>query len=356
MSTFLNERHPIITADLNSILSSELPWSFLDGKTVLVTGAYGFLAAYMVETMLYLNEQKRKPQIKVIALVRSETKARQRFQAYFGRPDLEFLVQDVVKPIDYSGKIDYIVHAASKASPKYYAVAPVDIIGANVFGTHNVLQLAQRKNAKGVLYFSTSEVYGEIDGSEAFIREDSYGRLDPTQIRSCYAESKRLGETMCIAWAQQYEVPVRIVRPFHTYGPGMDLEDGRVFADFVADVVARRNIVMRSDGRAQRAFCYSADAVSGFFSILLNGQPGQAYNLGNPKGIISIGELAELMVNIFPDRELRVIRQGVKDNGYLPSRVLRSCPDIDKIRQLGWYPITGLAEGFRRTVLSYDNS
>jgi len=349
------ERHPIITVDLKAILSTELPWSILDSKTVLITGAYGFLPAYMVETLLYLNEQIANPSIKIIALVRNEVKARKRFKFYAGRPDLHFLVQDVVEPVDYPGAIDYIIHAASKASPRYYVTNSLDIIGANVFGTHNILQLAQRKHAQGVLFFSTSEVYGEVDNGRSLIREDNYGHLDPTQIRSCYAESKRLGETMCIAWAQHHEVPVYIVRPFHTYGPGMDLEDGRVFEDFVADVVARRDIIMRSDGRAQRAFCYSADATSGFFTVLLKGQVRHAYNVGNPEGEISIGQLADLLINIFPKRGLRVIRQYTKISGYLPNPVLRSCPDISKIKQLGWRPTTGLVEGFRRTVLSYDN-
>jgi nucleoside-diphosphate-sugar epimerase len=355
MSAASQERHPIITTDLEAILSTELPWSILDGKTILITGAYGFLPAYMVETLLYLNEQMAKPSIKIIALVRNEVKARKRFQFYARRPELHFLVQDVVKPVDYSGAIDYIIHAASKASPRYYATDSLDIIGANVFGTHNILQLAQRKHAQGALFFSTSEVYGEVDDSQSRMSEDHYGRLDPTQIRSCYAESKRLGETMCVVWARHHEVPVYIVRPFHTYGPGMDLEDGRVFVDFVADVVARRDISMRSDGRAQRAFCYSADATSGFFTVLLKGQVGQAYNVGNPEGEISIGELADFLINMFPERELRVIRQDTKISDYLPNPALRSCPDISKIKQLGWRPTTGLAEGFRRTVLSYDN-
>lgn len=350
-----SKRHSIVTADLDTILSMDVPWPLLDGKTVLVTGAYGFLAAYMVETLLFLNEQMGKPSIKIVALVRDESKARKRFHSYAERPELYFLVQDVAEPIDYPGEIDFIIHAASKASPKYYAQDPLGIIGANVFGTQHILRLAHQKQSQGVLFFSTSEVYGQVNSSGTPIREDHFGYLDPTQLRSCYAESKRMGETMCVAWAEHYKVPVSIVRPFHTYGPGMDLADGRVFADFVADIVARRDIVMHSDGRAQRAFCYSADATAGFFTVLLKGQAGQAYNLGNPEGEISIGDLANLLIDLFPERGLQVVRQVNRDSNYLPSPVARSCPDVAKIQTLGWRPSTGLAEGFRRAVLSYDN-
>lgn len=348
-------RHPIVTADLETILATELPWSCFAGKTVLITGAYGFLPAYMAETLLYLNEQMSQPAVQVIGLVRNEAKAWARFAHYQGRPDFQLLVQDVIAPVSYPGEIDYIVHAASKASPKYYSTEAADIIGANVFGTHNMLSLALEKRATNMLFFSTAEVYGESGDGRTPIKEDQFGPLDPAQVRACYPESKRLGETMCVAWSNRYGLPVSIVRPFHTYGPGMDLEDGRVFADFVGDIVFGRHITLRSDGRSRRAFCYNADAAAGLFTLLLKGQTGHAYNLGNPEGEISIGELADLLVNMFPERKLQVVRSESTDDRYLRNPATRVCPDIGKIMQLGWRPTTGVAEGFRRTVLSYES-
>ena len=141
-------------------------------------------------------------------------------------------------------------------------------------------------------------------------RETEYGYLDPATVRACYGESKRMGETLCVAYHAQYGVPAKIVRPFHTYGPGMDLSDGRVFADFVADLVARRDLVMKSDGRAQRAFCYLADATVGFFTVLLRGEAGAAYNVGNPDAEVSILELARTLANLFPERGVRVVEAG----------------------------------------------
>jgi UDP-glucuronate decarboxylase len=184
------------------------------------------------------------------------------------------------------------------------------------------------------------------------LTETDYGYLDPATVRACYAESKRLGETMCMAWHHQYGVPARIVRPFHTYGPGMALDDGRVFADFVADILAGRDILLKSDGSALRPFCYLADATAGFLTALLKGEPGRAYNVGNPDAEISIRDLAELLVGLFPKLELQVRHQppAASPSAYLKSPVARSVPDTARMGLLGWQATTSLADGFRRTI------
>lgn len=163
-----------------------------------------------------------------------------------------------------------------------------------------------------------------------------------------------MGETLCVSYHHQFNVPTKIVRPFHTYGPGMQLNDGRVFADFVSDIVHNKDIIMKSDGSAIRAFCYLADAIVGFFIVLLQGENGEAYNVGNPYGEISIKELANTLINLFPEKMLRVIEiQKTDDNSYLKSNINRNCPDISKIENLGWSPKYAVSEGFIRTILSY---
>jgi nucleoside-diphosphate-sugar epimerase len=230
----------------------------------------------------------------------------------------------------------------------------VGTLKANTLGTYNLLELAREKKAGRFLFFSSGEVYGLMDEARMPVPEDYSGPLDSTDVRSCYAESKRLGETMCVSYLHQYGVPARIVRPFHTYGPGLSLSDGRVFADFVADVVAGRDIVLRSSGDARRAFCYLADATEAFFTVLLKGTPGQAYNVGNDRAEISIRDLAELVAGLLPDRRVKVVRHEEPSSaGYLPSAVTRALPDVSKIAQLGWRPTTGLEEGFRRTIRSF---
>ncbi len=343
-------RHPVVESDLRRIVAADLPWQQLAGATVLISGAAGFIPAYMVESLLALNEQNRPAH--VIALVRNRKRAEARFARHIGTGQLELLVQDVCAATPSDVRADYVIHAAGQASPKYYGTDPIGTIAPNVAGTANLLDLAKRSGSRSVLFFSTSEVYGSPPCVPT--PESALGALDPMDVRSCYGESKRLGENLCVAYAHQHGVPAKIVRPFHTYGPGMQLDDGRVFADFVADIVAKRSIVLKSAGTATRSFCYLADAVIGFFTVLFQGDVGQAYNVGNPDGEISIRGLAELMVGLFPERDLKVVADEMpRGNGYLVSAVNRSCPDIARVRALGWEPTTGLADGFRRTVQSY---
>ena len=328
-------RHHIVTEDLEAITRAALPWDDLAGRTVLVTGAAGFLPAYMVETLLFLNEKRPDQKTRVLGLVRHEGRARARFAAYEGRPDLKLVVGDVSGPVDFGEPVHYIIHAASQASPKYYKSDPVGTLSANIAGTQRLLEMAREQGTKSFLFFSSGEVYGRISDAQVPTREDDYGPVDPMDVRSCYGESKRMGETMCVAWHAQYGVPARVARPFHTYGPGMSLDDGRVFADFVADIVAGRDIVMKSDGRATRAFCYLADAAAGFFTVLLKGTSGEAYNVGNDKAESSILDLALRLVALFPEKDLRVVQQPVPTDGYLQSKISRGCPEISRARALG---------------------
>lgn len=347
-------RHPVVDEDLTKVLAAALDWSRFDGATVLITGASGFLPAYMVETLLKRNERSNGRPTRVLGLVRSLERAGRRFRAYAGRADLILVEHDVAESPPNLGDVDFIVHAASQASPRYYRTDPVGTILANSLGTEHMLQLAVRKRPKGFLFFSSGDVYGPYP-ARAPTAEKDYGPIDCLDVRSCYAESKRLGETLCVAFHAQHGVPAKIVRPFHTYGPGMKLDDGRVFADFVGDVIHRRPITLKSDGSATRAFCYLSDATAGFFTVLLAGVSGAAYNVGNDSAECRISELADLLVGLFADRRLSVNRKHrTADDPYLPSLLERSCPDTSRVRGLGWIPTVGLSEGFCRTVRSFE--
>lgn len=347
-------RNPIIEEDLKFIVDSPLPWERLEGKNILISGANGFVPAYMVETILYLNETWFKDKAKVFALVRNKEKALNRFAFYKGRTDLQFVIQDVCEEVNIEDDIHFVIHAASQASPKYFGKDPVGTLLPNVLGTKNLLELARAKKSEAFLFFSSVEVYGEIDKTTIPANEDVYGYLDPTSVRSCYAESKRMGETMCVSWHKQYGVPAKIVRLFHTFGPGLSLDDGRVFADFVSDIVNNRNIILKTEGNAIRSFCYLGDATVGFFIVLLKGKNGQAYNVGNDKGEISILNLAKMLVKVFPDKKLKVeIKKVAQQKEYLKSRIYRHHPDFHKICELGWTPKHSIKAGFLRTVKSF---
>lgn len=320
----------------------------------MITGGGGFLASYLVK-ILMLVDRRMALNLKVICVARNTRGAERRLAGFLGASNLSIRVHDITQPLPPDlPRADLIIHAASQASPKYYGVDPVGTLLANSAGTSYLLDHAVSSQAERFLFFSSGEVYGIPADPALMVSEKDYGYLDPMSVRSCYAESKRIGETMCVAWAQQHDLHTSVVRPFHTYGPGMALDDGRVFADFVADVVAGHDVVLKSDGLAKRAFCYIADATVAFLTVLLLGRKAEAYNVGNPDAEISIRDLATLVAGLFPERGIGTrFETPISGDPYLKSPIQRSCPDIGKIMGLGWRPAVGVREGFRRTVLSF---
>jgi UDP-glucuronate decarboxylase len=342
-----------IREDVNNILKSGLPWERFAGKRILVTGASGFLPGYFVETLLALKEFGHGPR-EVVGLVRNLPKAEHRFSHHAGRKDFSLYRHDLSGPLTYDGKFDYIIHAASQASPRFYSVDPVGTILPNVLGTYHLLDRAHADGCEGFLLVSSGAVYGVITG-DAPVGEDSYGYLDPTLVRSCYFEAKRMSENLCVCMHHQYDVPVYIARPAHTYGPGLAPHDGRVFSDFIEDIAAGRDIVVKSDGSAKRPFCYASDAIVGMFAILLKGEIARPYNVGNDETYVSIRELAETLAAVFSERGIKaIIAPEKKEKNYVKNPSDGGCPDVHALRALGWKPTVGIKEGFRRTVASID--
>lgn len=348
----MNGFSKIINNDLVEIYDSNVEWEKLQGKTVLITGAYGMLASYLVLMLIYLNEEKSMG-INIVAIVRSECKMRKRFGEYVDRDYMHIYTEALNNPIRISEEISYIIHAASFASPDYYGTCPVDVIEPNVIGTYNLLNFAKEKNIRGFLLFSSGDIYGSCNGVEQ-ISENISGSLDTLNIHNCYSESKRLAETMCKAFNLQYNVPIKIARIWHTYSPTMDIErDPRVFVSFVKDVVNKRDIVMKSSGEAKRSFCYITDAVSAYFKILLSEGDLEAYNICNTREWHSIYELAKLMVGIKPELGLKVVRKAREsDENYVENTEASFVPPSnEKLRvKLGWEPRVDCVEGFGRVL------
>jgi nucleoside-diphosphate-sugar epimerase len=348
-------RNSIITSDLKYITAGNLPWETLKNKTILISGASGFLPSYMVETLLYLNE-KMNFDIKVVGLVRNLKKAEERFAYYRDSKNMKLIFQDVCEEIKINEDIDYIIHAASLATPKLFRQDPVGTILPNVMGTTNLLKLAVEKKVKTFLYFSTTGVYGHVDESCYPIKEDCFGSLNPADLASCYIESKRMGENMCIAWMHQYGVPVKIVRPAIIYGPGLKLDDGRSFADFISNIVNNQDIVLYSEGKVIRNFCYLADATLGFFIVMLKGKFGQAYNVATDHEISIIDLAKRLAEKVFPERRLKIVMKTDNSKNYLRIDFPRTTVDITKVKALGWRLSFPIEEGFKRTVKSIEES
>ncbi len=344
----------IFQEDMQDIRSRRVDYSKLKNKTILVTGAAGFLASYIIDFLIYLNDVE-VANIRILGLVRNLNKATNRFSNAVQKNKLQLIQHDISNPFHTEAEIHFIIHAASNASPKHYGVDPVGTAKSNSIGTYWLLELARMKQVEGFLFVSSGEVYGQISDDKVPTLETDFGFIDPTDVRSCYAESKRLGENLCSCYSFQYGIPAKIVRPFHTYGPGMSLDDGRVFADFVANIINNQDIQMKSDGSARRAYCYITDAVAGFLLILLEGESGKAYNLGNPNQECSVLELANRLVALFPLKKLKVHRLIRNQNSsYLNSYISRNSPQIEKLKSLGWEAKHTIETGFKRTVESYS--
>lgn len=342
--------------DVSVILASDLPWANLSGCRFVVTGAGGFLGGYLTQALLSLFPcGKVQCPVRVVAFVRDVANARARLGKIIEDPNLTLRQADLssITKLDI-GDCNYVLHVASQASPRFYDVDPVGTLLPNAVGTAALLDgLKAASDPRGMLFVSSSEVYGAVPGSKC-LSEDSYGILDPTVIRACYAEGKRFGEALCASWYYQYKIPTYIVRPFHTYGPGLQENDGRVFADFAFNVIRGESIVMKGDGSARRAFCYVSDAIAGFFTVLLTGQPAVPYNVANAAGELSVLELAQLLVRLYPEKRLSVVRgetapSSSRTNGN-PSRLL---PDTSRLTGLGWHATVDPESGFRRMIDAY---
>jgi UDP-glucuronate decarboxylase len=276
-----------------------------------------------------------------------------------GAGGLELAERDVIQPLPADAEhYHYVAHAAGIASPIYYRRHPIETMDANVVGLRNLLDhCARGRELEGFLFFSSSEIYGD-PVPEAIPTPEAYrGNVSCTGPRACYDESKRYGETLSVNFARQYGLPITIARPFNNYGPGLKLADRRVIPDFARDVLAGRDIVLLSDGRAMRTFCYVADAVVGYYQVLVRGRAGEPYNIGTEAPEISMLELAERVAEV-ADRLLgyggRVVQGASDDRDYLVDNPTRRCPVIEKARaELGYEPLVTLEEGLERTLLWY---
>lgn len=336
--------------DIRNIIS-RIPYEKCEGKTFLITGAAGFLARYMTDTLMYMKKKAYVQKCTVLALCRNREKAKQTFGDWLIDEDFHLLIQPVEEEITYRGNIDYIIHAASGAATRMFEKSPVDIIKANAMGTYNLLETARQKQTNGFLFFSSGAVYGEISDDVLDIKEEDCFPLDFTSLKNCYAEGKRSGEALCRAYWQQYGIPTVSVRISHTYGPGIDIDDGHVFSDFVKSILNRTDLVIKGDGMDVRPFCYVTDAVTAFFILLFKGNAGDAYNMANSAETYSIKELADRLVSeAFAEKRLKVTGESIK----LGEKPKKNNVNTEKLESLGWKPEVNVVKGFRRTVDSFE--
>jgi len=259
----------ILENDISKILQDQnIDWNMLEGSVLLITGANGFIASYLIRTIQKLNATFFKRKSRIIGIVRNLTKYKEN-NIFLDDPNITLIEHDVsVSLIDiHFEHVDYILHAASPASSVHFSIDPIATIKANVLGTLNLLEFSNRFKVKKFLYFSSGEVYGEIKIDDICADEEFVGRVNCTDIRSCYAESKRMSENICFSWSYQYGVPTNIIRIGYTYGPGLPLDDDRVIVKFTKNVIESKDIELATEGSASRSFCYITDMTRAIFTV-----------------------------------------------------------------------------------------
>lgn len=337
--------------DIDIILNNPIDWEQFRGKTVLITGATGRLGMYLVEAINKADIDWNL-NITILALARNEKRLAEVFGASLQLPNIHPLVQDIEEPIRWDGDVHYIFHTAGLASPRDFTRWPVNTLWGHVQGTRNVLELAREKKSEKVLYVSTVEIYGEWTKEEE-IREEDMGPIYCDHARACYPEAKRLCETMLASYEAQYQVPYMGVRLCHTFGPGISLEDGRAFSEFICNVIEGKDIILQSEGNAVRTYTYVADAIGAMLLAFTKGKD-HYYNIANLENLISIRELAELIAGLDVKGKVKV--QYAEQNGqklnYLPFKL--GIMNVDRITELGWRPQVGLRDAFRYTLESFQ--
>lgn len=336
----------IIQEDIEAIAKSiENECSRLSGKTILITGGAGFLGNYFISVIDHLNKNVLEKPCRIISIDNFITGVKYRTKE---GPHFKAIKHNVKDPFEVNEKIDFIMHAAGIASPKFYRKYKIETIDVATLGTKNILELAKEKKPESVLFFSSSEVYGDPDPKFVPTPETYVGRVSCTGPRSNYDESKRLGETMCIAYFQEHNIPVKIVRPFNIFGPGMRLDDYRVIPNFAAHALEKKPIPVYGSGKHTRTFCYVADGVTGFLKVLLSEYNGEVFNVGNDGNEISMENLAKTVAELFGDN-IKIEKTTGPTDAYASADPKRRCPDITKLRaRLNYEPRVDLKTGIKR--------
>jgi len=321
-----------------------------EGTHFLMTGAAGFIGSYITGFLDYLNREILEKPL-TADLLDTFVVGQRRASAPDG---LRLRQGDASKGITLSANPDYLIHAAGIASPKHYTRMPVATLEAGCTGTHRMLELAQQTKCRSMLFFSSSEVYGDPDPQNVPTKETYNGNVSTSGPRACYDESKRMGETWSFLYAREYGVPVKIVRPFNVYGPGFHPSDGRVIPNFIENAAMGLPLVVYDRGQHTRTFCYLADAVEAMFHILFSDVLGEAFNIGVDKPEITVSELAQTICELVP-RGTSIIYRKPEVSAYSVDNPTRRCADISKLVALtGFQPAYSLRAGLERTLAWYS--
>jgi UDP-glucuronate decarboxylase len=356
-------KNQIVEEDLNqihSIIKHKGNWK---DAVIVITGCAGFLGFYLMNYLVLKGSTlgiKKIIGLDNFRLGKPDwlTQLENNFSSLLVLKNFDISLNDISQ-VEYALEARYIIHGASIASPSFYRKFPIETIDANIWGLRKLLDCyKKKKQLKGFLFFSSSEIYGDPDLKSIPTNEEYRGNVSCFGPRACYDESKRFGETLCWVYAKQFKMPITIARPFNNYGPGMNLNDRRLPADLASQVIKGNDLVILSDGTPTRTFCYISDAIIGYFLCLTHGKYDY-FNIGIDKPEIMIKDFAE---NFRKAGEVlfgykgKVSYQKSNDLDYMTDNPKRRCPSINKAKQvLGYKPLVGVEEGVLRYLKFLKN-
>lgn len=339
----MNKLHPLYQQDLAHILSTP-GIEALHEKKVLITGASGLIGTHLIDALMNMGD------VEIIAVGRSRDKAAARLGEYYDFARFCFLEQDVRDPFPSDIAPDYIIPLASNTHPKAYSEYPAETLLINTLGCQHALDLARRCGAT-VLYPSTVEVYGNARGNDIFTEEYT-GQLNLANARSCYPESKRVSEAMCLSYAAEYGIDVKIVRLSRVFGPTMLMSDTKASSQFIQKALSKEDIVLKSEGTQFFSYTYTTDAVTAMLHVMLHGESGKAYNIANPACDVHLRDFATLCAEAAGTKVVFDLPEESERRGY--SIATQAILSPDRLFALGWNPRYDMREALKRTISILD--
>lgn len=333
--------------DIQHILQSDIPFSMLHDKAVLITGATGLIGTYLVDVLMQKSIHE-KMNIMVYAVGRNIQSAQERFGTYLHENNFRFIQWDVNTYCPPSVHVDYIIHAASNTHPKAYASDPVGSILTNLLGLHNILRYGYHTKAERVMFLSSVEIYGEAWKEEDIFDESYCGYIDCNTLRAGYPEGKRAGESLCQAYIAKYGMDIVIPRLSRVYGATMRRSDSKAMAQFIWNSVYHEDIVLKSSGTQRFSYLYAADAASALLFLLCRGETGSAYNLAGKEPILTLREIASILAQVNNKKIVLDLPDDVEKQGF--SKATTAVMSVEKIRSLGWTARYDTVSGLKRTV------
>ena len=323
-----------------------LDLSAMKDKSILITGGSGLICSVIVDILAAANRWF-DTNITIYLASLTEEELENRFPTFCHEPFFKYVHYNALKPVDFDFKADYVIHGASNAHPARYSVEPVETLLANVTGIKELLDYAHRVDSKRVLYISSSEVYGKKEGNEPY-QENDYGFVDLLNPRASYPSGKRASETLCSAYYAEYGVETVIVRPGHIYGASMTKSDSRATAQFVRNILEGNDIVMKSAGTQLRSYCYGTDCATAILTVLLKGEPANAYNISNRDSVVSIRQIAEAFAKAGGKKVVFTSATDKEQKSY--NLMDNSSLNAEKLEALGWKAMFSVEEGTARTI------